>query len=372
MVSKNKNTYCPDYAIPPGETLLEIIQSKKMSQSELANRMGRPKKTINEIIKGKAEITSETAIQLEYVLNVPANFWLNLEKNYRLDLARIAEVEKLATEKEWPKLFPLSKMRKYGWIDNSKDHVAIITQLLVFFGVASVEAWNQKWLCKNSEILFRKSKNREVDFHALAVWLRKGEMDAEKIYPEKFNKSRFKEKFQDIRNLTTLEPEEFIKKMTEICASCGVTLVFVPELPKVPVHGVTRWLSADKVVIQLSLYKKNDDHFWFSFFHEAAHVVLHGKRDFVYDEISESWDVAADDFAQNTLLPKSAYDYFVKHNSGRFTSSLVKEFADSQNIAPGIVVGRLQHDGFIGYRKRVVSSPQAGGFHGAFSVSDLT
>ena len=242
-------------------------------------------------------------------------------------------------------------MKKYGWIDDVKDKVAVIAQLLAFFGVASVEAWNQKWLCKNSSVLFRKSKSRDVDFHSLAVWLRKGEIDAEKIYHEKFDKKRFKESLQDIRKLTTLDPMDFVGKMTDICASCGVILVFVPELPKMPVHGVTRWLSADKVVIQLSLYKKNDDHFWFSFFHEAAHVILHGKRDFVYEEISKSWDDAADDFAQNTLLSQSAYDYFVQHNSGRFTSSLVKEFADSQNIASGIVVGRLQHDGFINYNQ---------------------
>ena len=351
MVSEDKNTYYPDYAIPPGTTLLEIIQSKKMSQSELAERMSRPKKTINEIIKGKAEITSETAIQLEYVLNVPANFWINLEKNYRLDLARIAEAEKLATEKEWLKLFPLSTMRKYGWIDDVKNPVAIITQLLAFFGVASIEAWNQKWLGKNSNILFRKSKNCEVDFHALAVWLRKGEIDAEKIYPQKFDKKRFKESLQDIKKLTTLEPEKFVKKMTAICAACGVTLVFVPELPKMPVHGVTRWLSADRVIIQLSLYRKNDDHFWFSFFHEAAHVILHGKRDFVYEEISESWDDEADKFARNTLLSESAYNYFVKRNINRFTLQRIKEFADSQNIAPGIIVGRLQHDKFIKFNQ---------------------
>ena len=92
MVSENesKNTYCPDYAVPPGATLLEVIQSKSIKQSELAERMGRPKKTINEIIKGKAEITPETAVQLEHVLGIPAKFRLNLEKNYRLDLVRIA------------------------------------------------------------------------------------------------------------------------------------------------------------------------------------------------------------------------------------------------------------------------------------------
>ena len=351
MVNKNKNTYCPDYAIPPGATLIEVIQDMRITQVELAERMGRPKKTINEIIKGKAEITPETAIQLERVVKVPANFWLNLEKNYRLDLARIAEVEKLAEQKEWLKLFPISIMKKYKWIENTKDKISDIAQMLEFFGVASVEAWKQKWGRAIPDVLFRKSKTYEVSPPALAAWLCKGEIEANTITVDKFNKRRFKESLLEIRKLTTLEPNKFIDKMVKICASCGVSLVFVPELPKVPVHGVTRWISADRVIIQLSLYKKKDDHFWCSFFHEAGHVILHGKRDFVYDETGLTWDEEADKFAREILISEAAYDYFVKHNAGRFTSSVIQEFAMSQHITPGIVVGRLQHDEHINFTK---------------------
>lgn len=351
MVSENKNTYCPDYAIPPGATLLEVIQDMKITQAELAERMGRPKKTINEIIKGKAEITPETAIQLEHVISVPANFWLNLEKNYRLDLARIAEAKHLSEQKEWLKLFPLNTMKKYKWIENTKDDVSNIKLMLEFFGVASIGAWNQKWSRERPSVLFRKSKTYEVSPPALAAWLRKGEIDAAKITADKFNKRQFKESLKEIKKLTTLNPDEFINKMIEICASCGVLLVFVPELPKVPVHGITRWINADNVIIQLSLYKKKDDHFWFSFFHEAGHVILHGKRDFVYDETSVSWDEEADKFACDNLISKPAYEYFVKHNTGRFSTSLIQEFAASQNIAPGIVVGRLQHDEYINFNR---------------------
>ena len=163
MVNENKNAYCPDYAIPPGTTLLEVIQSKKITQSELAEKMGRPKKTINEIINGKAEITPETAIQLEHVINIPAKFWLNLEKNYRLDLARIAEAQKLAEQKEWLKLFPLKEMIKYGWIKSLGDEISNIAQMLEFFGVAGIEAWKRKWSREIPSILFRKSKKYEID-----------------------------------------------------------------------------------------------------------------------------------------------------------------------------------------------------------------
>ena len=76
-------SFQPDHAVPPGETLKETLETIGMSQAELAERTGRPKKTINEIIMGKSAITSETALQLERVLGVPASFWNNLERNYK-------------------------------------------------------------------------------------------------------------------------------------------------------------------------------------------------------------------------------------------------------------------------------------------------
>jgi HTH-type transcriptional regulator / antitoxin HigA len=81
----------PDIAIPPGEFLLEEIQTRNLSQRELARRMGRPIGAINEIIKGKKAITAETALQLEEAIpGIPARFWLNLETDYQLTKALIA------------------------------------------------------------------------------------------------------------------------------------------------------------------------------------------------------------------------------------------------------------------------------------------
>jgi addiction module HigA family antidote len=86
MTNTTENTYTPDFISPPGETLAEILEEKNMSQSELAQRMGRPKKTINEIIKGKAEITIDTSLQIQLVLGTPASFWIERERLYRESL----------------------------------------------------------------------------------------------------------------------------------------------------------------------------------------------------------------------------------------------------------------------------------------------
>lgn len=95
MSNTIQNQYNPDYVSPPGETLEEVLEERGMSQAELAERAGRPKETINEIINGKAAITPETALELEWVLGIPASFWNNREKHYREALARIEEQFKL-------------------------------------------------------------------------------------------------------------------------------------------------------------------------------------------------------------------------------------------------------------------------------------
>lgn len=345
MENASKNTYCPDYAIPPGETLAEVIHDRGMTQAELAERMGRPTKTINEIVKGKAAITPETAIQLERVLGVPARFWNSLEKNYREDLARIQETEKLRNGGEWLGHFPLKAMAEHGWLSLTDDIGENVGRVLQYFGVASIAVWEKHWLRISNTpagLAFRKSAKYEVDIYALAAWLRQGEIKAEKITLKEFDKQKFQQAVKDLRKCVNMTPSDFQSELVKKCAKCGVAVVFTRELPHVPVSGITRWPCTNHAIIQLSLRYKTDDQFWFSFFHEVGHVILHGKRDFAYEEDTEAWEREANDFAAEMLIPRSAYNYFTQRKS--YTANRIKAFAQSQGITPGIVVGRLQHD----------------------------
>ena len=146
MISDMKNQFLPNYAVPPGETLLETIEAIGMSQAELAERTGRPKKTINEIIKGKASITPDTALQLERVLGTSASFWNNLERNYQETLARLNEAERLQKQITWLDEIPLATMIKRQWIKPCKNKVQQLQEVLNFFGVASLDRWKERWL----------------------------------------------------------------------------------------------------------------------------------------------------------------------------------------------------------------------------------
>lgn len=79
------NQYRPNYPVVPGEILEDYPEDLGMTQAELANRTGLAKKTVDEIIEGKARITPEIARKLESVLGRPAHFWSNLERQYRED-----------------------------------------------------------------------------------------------------------------------------------------------------------------------------------------------------------------------------------------------------------------------------------------------
>jgi len=149
-----------------------------MSQAELARRTGRPIKTINEIIKGKATITPETALQLERVLDVSAGFWLRREQHYRESLARQQEEEDLATKTDWLKELPLRKMIQKGWIDDFEDEIEQLKDVLNFFGISSPSQWN----AANYSANFRQSTAYQADPAAVAAWLRKGELEAQEIY----------------------------------------------------------------------------------------------------------------------------------------------------------------------------------------------
>jgi len=350
-MAKKTYKFEPDYAVPPGNTLLETLEHLNISQAEFAERTGRPKKTINGIIKGKIAITAETALQFEKVLGVPASFWLNLEFNYQEAKARLKEKEEIEKHRSWLERFPIKEMVNHGWIKECADEVEYSSEILSFFGVASPAAWHKHWY--SPEAAYRKSKAFETYPEALAVWLRKGEIEAQKIQCTPFNRNEFKEVLKEIRSLTITSPEIFQPKMIELCNKAGVVLVFVKEIPKCPVSGAARWLSPNKALIQMSLRYKSDDHFWFTFFHEAGHILRHNKREIFIDtdeQIVNKKEDEANQFARDFLIPKHEFERFLQLNPRcPISYKQVELFAKRIGIAPGIVVGRLQHDGEIPY-----------------------
>lgn len=354
MASKKTFEFRPDYAIAPGATFLETIQSLGLSQAELAKRTGRPLKTINEIVKGKAAITPETALQLERVLGVPASFWNKLERNYREALAAIKERKTLESGKNWAKRFPVRELVKRKAISDFNDDIGLVRAMLQFFGVSSTSAWKRIWTVSSTS--YRRSPAFTHSPEATAAWLRLGEIQAKKLQLPAFDRAAFKKALTCIRELMNAAPKDLNVRLIEECRKVGVALVFVKELPKTCVHGAVRWIG-DSPIIQLSCRYKVEDIFWFSFYHEAAHVLLHGKRDVFLegDKRQNEKEKQADAFARNQLIAEMRWRQFVAISD--FSEPSIKAFADAVSVPAGIVVGRLQHEkkiefGHFNYLKR--------------------
>ena len=341
-------SFAPDWVSPPGETILDLLTERDWTQAQLAQRLGYTTKHVSLLMNGKAPITEETALKLEKVLGSTANFWLQREAQYRAHLAHQEEKARLHSWTPWLEQLPVRDLMQQNVIPtyrlDGKNKPHIVKDLLHFFGVASPEEWEKYY--GQMEVAFRRTRQNQSDVGAISAWLRLGEIEAERRDCPKYDKSRFLRAIQEIRKLTILSPEEFVPKIVHLCHEAGVVCVFVPAISRANVSGVTRWFNPHKALIQLSLYGKSNDRFWFTFFHEAAHILLHDKKAIFLDEWNGSrgevsrQEKEADEWARDFLIP-SQYE---SELPGLKARGKVKDFADEIGIHPGIVVGRLQHE----------------------------
>ncbi len=267
--------YQPNIAIHPGKTLLDILTSLNMSQVDLADRTGLTPKTINEIIKSKNPITPDTAVKLAAVFGTSATFWNNLERNYQETLTRLKTDEILKKEVSHLKKFSCySELQKWDYVPKAKTQIEKVKNILNFFSIGSLNL-----LPNTQEVAFRQIKFKNLSKESLAAWLRCGEIEAQKIDTQAFDKNKMINSLKDLKSISQKEIGLWEDKIKEICASFGVAVVSIPYFKNTYACGATYWLNPNKAVIQLSLRGHYSDSVWFALFHELAHLIIHGKKE---------------------------------------------------------------------------------------------
>ena len=341
--------YQPDYAVPPGAVLDEHRDSAGLTQAELSQRLGFSTKHVNRLLAGLEPVTPETALKLEAVFGLPARLWLALEARYREHLAREAEQASLAAELPWLDRLPHRALVGLGWIPARLRDVELVRALRAFFCVGSLDYLPDVW--SRVQATYRKTAAFQSHEWALLAWLAQGEREAEQLNCRPFDAVGLRAALPEIKSLSRLPGVEFVEPLVQRCADFGVALVMVPAPDGARVCGATRWLSKDKVLVQLSLRYKTDDQLWFTLFHEFGHVLLHGKReqfiDFEKAQVSAQ-EREADDFAARQLVAPDALDRFIA--VADFRLATVQAFARQQGVAPGIVAGQLQHRRAVPFR----------------------
>jgi hypothetical protein len=295
-------------------------------------------------------LSLDVAFKLERALGIPASLWLNLETNYRAEQKRAAQRAELKSFAPWARQFPIRELVRCGYLrEVGNDSGSRVEALLAFFGLTSPSAWEEEWSQVTAR--FRTSAKVRPDKFALTAWLRRGELEAQGVRCAPFEDARFRAVLAEARKLTTTNPKGVREQLVPLCAATGVAVTFIPALPRLAISGATRWLGSEKAVISLSLRYKTDDQLWFSFFHEACHVLEH-RVSAIYvdspgDPDTDPAERRANEFARDLLIPPADYARLV---AGRKPGlATIRAFAAELGISPGIVVGRLQHEGVLAH-----------------------
>ena len=328
-------------ATPPGATIKEQLNDRGMSQKEFAARMDLSEKHVSKLINGEVQLMPEMAVKLELVLGVPAGFWNNLEAIYREKLIKAEAENAMETDVEIARRFPYNEMAKYGWIPETRDTKERVINLRKYFEVVELSLLGNHLITK---IARRRLAITEKSDLALMAWSQEAKIMARNVETQPVNVKKLTVRLPEIRNMTILKPAEFCPVLKAMLADCGIVLVFLPHLKGSFLHGAT-FPEGKRIVVGLTTRGKDADKFWFSLFHELAHIILgHVGQP---DGTSEQDEADADTWAENLLIASEDFEAF--REKKEFSYADVCRFAALQKISPGIVVGRMQREAVIPY-----------------------
>lgn len=295
-----QNQYFPSMVFHPGETLTEKLEEMEMGPKEFALRTDKPEKTIIAVMNGKSSITPEMAVLFESVTKIPAHFWMNHQRSY--DEFIVREKRKVTIEEAvpWAKQFPLTDMIDKGWLPSVSSIQERTIELLAFFGFSNHKAWEEYYFKQQLKVAFRISLSQSQEPYAISAWLRKGELQAAELEANEYSEKKFKEILPALKSIMAKYPEGFFNQLQQKCLEAGVKVVHTPGIKKAPISGSTRWLN-DTPFIQLTERYHPNDSFWFTFFHEAGHILLHGKKDIFLETV---------DYADKNLEKEREADEF--------------------------------------------------------------
>ena len=303
--------------------------------------MNMSEKHISKLINGDVQLTPETAVRLEMVLGVPAKFWNNLEAIYREKIIKAEAENAMDADAYLAKQFPYSEMAKFGWVPETREVKAKVVNLRKYFEVVELSLLGSEQITR---IACRRLAITEKSDLALMAWAQEAKIKARGIQTAPVNIKGLISALSEIRKMTVLKPKEFCPQIKKCLADCGIALVFLPHLKGLFLQGAS-FMDGNKIVVGLTARGKDADKFWFSLFHEFAHIALgHVGRP---NGTSEDDEKAADQWSADTLI--AAEDFEAFKGKGDYSERSVFQFARSQGIAPGIVVGRMQLEGMIQY-----------------------
>jgi HTH-type transcriptional regulator/antitoxin HigA len=330
-----------DYGVKPGELIRFELSARGLTQADLATRAGISAKHLNQVIQDAVPLSAETALRLERALGIPAAILTQADAVNQANKQRTKFRETLAEHTAWFTQFPRQILLQLEVI-NARDPLdAQIEELLKWLGVADSTAYDAVY--GEAALSFRRAQHWKVDPHATALWLRSAELKAQTVHVGRYTKAAFVSLLPDLRRLTVDPIGESFPRLQRLCAEVGVTVVFTHGIDGTRASAAVRWLGPERPVIALTERGKHEDSLWFSFFHEAGHIVRHPQRKSVIElddaDDQDGAETEANDFAKATLL-QGRLDQLPNLDS----VEQLQAFADDLGIHPGIAAAIRAYD----------------------------
>lgn len=333
----------------PGDVLQEKLNMSGMSRKELAIRTGVTEKHICTVVNGDKGISTAFARKLGYVFE-DTNYWVNIQTKYDADQLRIKEENNISQE-ELELLKPLHDIMNYliecKYMHNNCGDVSKVMQLREFLQISDLTQIPK--ITYNAAYRTQLSTNVKVDPYVLFAWQRLCEKKTENIsVKQSIDKELLRSNISRIRNIMFSNISDGIKEIQSILAECGIAFQVVKNFRGAPVQGFIKESSGDRLLLCLTIRGKRADRFWFTLFHEIAHILNGDYRiRFVdFDSIQGKTEQIADQFAGDTLIPPDRYHEFILSNED-ISWDRIETFAKTVVVKPYIVLGRLQNDGYL-------------------------
>jgi HTH-type transcriptional regulator / antitoxin HigA len=342
---KGDAAFEPTWASPPGETIAAMIERKGIDAASLAELLGERLESVESLLAGNGRVTRRLANALADAIGGSSEFWVQRDQQYQDDLTRRRLLVE-ANDTEWLGEFPLRDLTSLGWLPlGTHDRLSAV---LAFFGVDSIASWRNSYAGLSAAVSFRTSPIFASNLGAVLSWLRKGAIESEKQPVGTFAPQRLRGLLPTMRELTrSKSPSDFLPKLTALCNSVGVALVVAPAPKGCRASGAT-WLEANGTAICLLSHRyRTDDQFWFSFFHELAHLILHRDRSLHLEDgedLREDEETEANEFAESVLIAPAEREMLLLEEKSH--KNIIR-VARRIGVSPGIVVGQLQHFGAL-------------------------
>jgi plasmid maintenance system antidote protein VapI len=337
----------PEWASPPGDTIVSILDERELTIEKFAEQVGLSQTRAQQLIDGTRSIDRDLARRLAHALGATEKFWIAREHDYRAAVSPPENV-RVSTIAQLLAKLPIKDMQNFGWIPPTGSDEARIVGALEFFGVSTFAQWQGRYENAFHEAAYRRStahKNCEI---ATTAWLRQGEIETEHDVVGAWDPDLLAGQIDQLRRLTWIKnPEIFVSKVKKLLAKAGVKFAIVRAPKGCTASGAVRILPDDTPHIQVSFRFLADDQFWFSLFHEIGHLVLHFHRmPILEDDGDQESDIEreANDYAANLIVPTHLQEELYSLPALRFP---IIAFAKKAGVAPGLIVGRLQHDGLL-------------------------